>query len=176
MISDKSTMDEADRSGGCGGRRLHYARDEVELDRGRKYEQKDVMKPNGLWYSVEGEDDWPMFCRYEEWNDDGLRAVHEVILELGKVLRITTGAELVRFHRDYSAVMPDWRGPSDYSRPGIDWFRVSREYAGIEIAPYQWEHRLTGMMWYYGWDCASGCIWDLEVLQDFRRLSDVGEE
>jgi hypothetical protein len=22
-----------------------------------------------------------------------------------------------------------------------------------------------GLMWYYGWDCASGCIWDTSVIE-----------
>jgi len=38
---------------------------------------------------------------------------------------------------------------------------VSKEYDGIEIAPYQWDARLS-LIWYYGWDVASGCIWNLD--------------
>lgn len=43
---------------------------------------------------------------------------------------------------------------------GIDWKAVAKEYDGIEIDPYQYERRFSeGFLWYYGWDCASGCVW-----------------
>jgi hypothetical protein len=30
-----------------------------------------------------------------------------------------------------------------------------------------WECRLDpAAAWYYGWDCASGCVWNLEVIAD----------
>lgn len=55
-----------------------------------------------------------------------------------------------------------------YTR-SIDWLRVKTQYGGIEIAPYQWKRRLSSF-WYYGWDCASGAIWDRDVLISRQRL------
>ena len=41
-----------------------------------------------------------------------------------------------------------------------DWKLIAQEFDGIEIAPYQWEIRMDyNFFWYYGWDCASGCLW-----------------
>lgn len=42
----------------------------------------------------------------------------------------------------------------------INWPMVADRYQGIVIAPYLWSRRMDGGLWYYGWDCASGCIWD----------------
>jgi hypothetical protein len=39
-----------------------------------------------------------------------------------------------------------------------NWERVARDYDGVIISPYQFNRRMT-LMWYYPWDCASGCIW-----------------
>lgn len=42
--------------------------------------------------------------------------------------------------------------------------RVRQDYAGIEISPYQYECRFE-LTWYYGWDVASGCVWDKEAIR-----------
>ena len=42
----------------------------------------------------------------------------------------------------------------------IDWKKVASKYDGIEIVPYQPKARMN-LLWYYGWDIASGCIWNL---------------
>ena len=44
---------------------------------------------------------------------------------------------------------------------------------GIIISPYQWDCRLAlESGWYYGWDCSSGCIWDISCIQDFIFLEE----
>ncbi len=52
----------------------------------------------------------------------------------------------------------------------LEWDKVKDKYQGIIIAPYQWECRLAlETCWYYGWDCASGCIWDLDCIKEFIK-------
>ncbi|QBI98814.1 hypothetical protein SEA_BOBBY_184 [Mycobacterium phage Bobby] len=53
--------------------------------------------------------------------------------------------------------IPDW----------IDWGKVAADYGGIIIAPYQWSRRMDPH-WYYTWDCASGCIWNLEAIESLE--------
>lgn len=49
----------------------------------------------------------------------------------------------------------------------LDWAAIGKLYDGIIIAPYLWERRLNGgAMWYYGWDCASGCIWNPRAISE----------
>ena len=111
------------------------------------------MKPTGLWVSVDGEDDWPEWCQRESY--DGCGSYHyRVILDVAHVLVIDTNAALREFDTWWRC---EFNGDSYLTY--IDWVGMAREYAGILIAPYQWDARLD-LIWYYGWDCASGCIWD----------------
>ena len=56
----------------------------------------------------------------------------------------------------------------------IDWKKVASKYDGIEINPYQFEARYQ-YLWYYGWDVASGCIWNLKSVK-LNLLTDKGIE
>jgi hypothetical protein len=115
-----------------------------------------------LWVSVDGEYDWPWWCEAESFDIGSFR--HEVSLRPdANILVITTVNELDAFQRRYRASIASWA----FSK-GIDWERVARDHSGIVIAPYQWERRHDiKSSWYYGWDCASGCIWDLTAIAEF---------
>jgi len=63
-------------------------------------------------------------------------------------------------------VMPDY----------VDWEKISRQYSGIEINPYLWRRRLQGGMWYYGWDCASGCVWNESAIKEVKLLARYDEK
>lgn len=153
----------------------HYSDAVVTLDIDRTYEQEIEHKPRGFWLSVLGEDDWPSWCRGEEYGLDRLSVEHEVTLASDAViLAITSADEIDAFHSRYGAD-PGWRIPSDRFR-SIDWGLVSESYDGIVIAPYVWPRRLNGPSWYYGWDCASGCIWNLDAIDAVRVLETVGTE
>lgn len=118
----------------------------------QSYNADVTHKPKGFWYSVNG--DWERWCRSEEpgW----LKGYqHEVTLGNENLLVIRTQKQLDRFHDEYSANTPPLK-----KKPYIDWFKVARAYDGIEISQYFWDRRLDlNMLWYYTWDCASGCIW-----------------
>lgn len=120
-------------------------------------------KPRGFWYEVNS--DWRRWLRGEgyRWFVGNRKRnkslpdayLHRVHLRDCKVLKITTTEELDAFHAKYAEI----RHPI-YRMVEINWDRVSKDCDGVEIAPYQWERRLSfDMSWYYGWDCASGVIW-----------------
>lgn len=136
---------------------LHYSDKPFELDLSLAY-ASEHWKPTGLWVSVEGEDDWPSWCNSVGFGLDRLQCASEVALELeANVLFIKSVAELDAFNRRYSA--GDRLSPHD-----LNWPEVREKYDGVIIAPYQWERRLD-YMWYYGWDCASGVIWNLSAIR-----------
>lgn len=123
-------------------------------------------KPNGLWVSVEGEHDWLSWCEAESYGSPREQLCYEVVLsERANILRIESAEELRGFTRKYGVdpyIGTQFQGTLG---KGINWDAIATEYDGIIIAPYRWECRLapdTG--WYYGWDCASGCIWDAEAV------------
>lgn len=147
----------------------------------RRYDQDGNGKPNGLWVSVKGEDDWPSWCHGEGYRTERLAICQRVILKPeANVLTITTVAEIVAFHDKYGVA---WEIGGDFSLGRIDWRRVATDYDGVIIAPYLWECRLAFNNphlkkisdWYYGWDCASGCIWNGDAIAAFE-LAEQEEE
>ncbi len=157
-------------------RLLHYSPKPLKLRPCSYLQDHDTGvpgKPNGLWVSVEGEDDWAAWCTSDmpEWVNGS--AVTEVVLKSdANILHIENDAQLMAFHREYGAV-PEYeikRYPRDMWAKQPRWSRVAGTYAGIVIAPYQWARRLDrATRWYYGWDCASGCIWDVSVIQECKE-------
>lgn len=118
----------------------------------------EFYKPRGLWFSVEAEgreDGWREWCQAETFRLEHLEYITELELDLGKFRVITNTIELDAFDEEF--------GHEFVKRVhGIHWPTVAQFHSGIIIAPYLWERRLDGRAsrCYYGWDCASGCVWD----------------
>lgn len=146
----------------------HYADEPVTLEQ-RNYHQLDEAwaygKPDGLWLSVAGDDDWPSWCRDNEFDPGGLTVRHRVVLDPGaNILRLSTVGAMRDFDREFG--MPDYA-----RRHGIRWGAVAQRYDGIMIAPF---HRVLRfeMDWYYGWDCASACVWNLNAISRFHVMEE----
>ena len=130
------------------------------------------FKPNGLWVSVPGGDpDWPEWCRGEDFAIEKL--IHCTRVELkpdAEIKLITNAAEIEAFDREYGTEL---QLSPEFSHHVIDWHKVAQEYDGIIITPYLWSHRMkNGFMWYYGWDCASGCIWQGDAIAGLHHQTD----
>jgi hypothetical protein len=82
----------------------------------------------------------------------------QTYVKTGNVLKIDTYEKLLKFNEEFSS----------QSAPGvsfIDWANVAKKYDGIEIVPYQTKARMNyNLLWYYGWDVASGCVWNLDTV------------
>jgi hypothetical protein len=130
-----------------------------------------TYKPRGLWVSdADAEDNWQDWCVGERFRLGALRNRHLVTLHEGaNVLRIATTTELDWFTRGYSRAPEFAAGDPFWEGHYIDWPEVTGQWDGIVITPYLWQRRLgEGCFWYYGWDCASGCIWNARAIADFR--------
>lgn len=155
----------------------HYHREPViwtPKDYKQSYEKPGwgwPMKPDGLWVSVKGDDDWPSWCRDEDFRLDHLTHRHIVTLHDDAAIKIISGEkQLLEFDREWGA---EWDlGGHSFHR--IDWPRLADQWDGIIIAPYVWSCRLPMELgsarksvsdWYYPWDCASGCIWNGEAIK-----------
>lgn len=118
-------------------------------------------KPDGFWYGFGFS--WVSWIDSEmpDWRCDHF---YEVILAPGaRVLKIKGVYAFDDFDRKYRA------GAAGSLNRYIDWRAVARDYQGIEINPYLWARRLSSD-WYYGWDVASGCIWDISAIDGLRPL------
>ena len=134
------------------------------------------QKPNGLWVSIEagGDDGWADWCIREDFGTGGLRKAAEVVLaDDANVLWLRTSSDIMNFDQQFQVPV----GRPYRPRDGIGWSRVWRQWDGIIIAPYQWSCRME-VDWYYGWDCASGCIWPPRAVKEIRPAPefDVTEE
>lgn len=129
------------------------------------------FKPYGLWVSDNStEQTWESWCLSENFQTDNLKVATEVVLAPGaQVLHITTLRQLDEFHSQYA--VPLYTGSATF---GIDWKAVAAQHHGIVISPYQWRRRLSRQtLWYYGWDCASGCIWDAAAIAALKPLTEA---
>lgn len=119
------------------------------------------FKPNGLWLSDEnGDCGWKSWCENSDFGLDRLRYKTDFKCNITtwKVLRNLD--EAAEFDRQYCT--------HEYCkgvRPTINWIQVAREYGGILITPYIRNHLRMEFMWYYTWDCASACVWDLSTVE-----------
>jgi hypothetical protein len=147
----------------------HYS--DGPLDGIRSVEQPhddfgEFKKPRGLWLSADDYDNnWRDWCIGEQWGLHKLTHVHTVRLnQHAPVLFINGVDDFDVFTEAYSR--PIYR--RTYHARAIDWPRVAVEYHGIIIVPYLWDRRLVtpedSISWYYGWDCASGCIWNAAAI------------
>jgi len=154
---------------------IHYTNEKFSL-KPREYDQKELSfqaKPSGLWVSVEGENDWKWWCEEENYNLENLVVSYEIELkDDANILYLTTADEIFYFTEEYPYLRQQWNDPIGIkicATYELDWNKVKYRYQGIIISPYQGYCRCSEKsMWYYGWDCASGCIWDLSCIKEFK--------
>jgi hypothetical protein len=157
-------------------RLIHYSENKIHqlepIDYKETYTLR-IGKPHGLWVSVEGEEDWKSWCEKEDYCVEKLRYAHLVTLKSdAKILHLKTPEEIVDFTEKYKRKII----PYNIDFYQISWGKVKKYYQGIIIAPYQWDCRLSSdTAWYYGWDCASGCIWDLSCIEQFKLIEQTNE-
>jgi hypothetical protein len=141
----------------------------IEQSRGN---EADLFKPRGLWVSEDDcEDNWRAWCESEGVRLDALAFAHDVeLVPNANMLVLRNTDDIDAFTRRW-AVHPIRKITSNL---WIDWPGVRERYAGLIITPYIWQRRLSmragepDAMWYYSWDCASGCIWDPAAISSIR--------
>jgi hypothetical protein len=135
--------------------RIHNSGKEINLIK-KIYIQKVDDKPRGFWYGVNG--GWLKWCKdnMPEWEKE---YNYELIFDQNiKILQLDTVQKMVLFEQKYQ----EHKNKLNFG--SINWEKVANEFDGVEIAPYQWKLRFA-MAWYYSWDCASGCIWNLNKIK-----------
>lgn len=159
---------------------IHYSSKPFDL-KPNDYSQDRVdyhAKPHGLWVSAEGdlgEDNltWKEWCEQENFELKSLN--HSYLVNLkpeARILYLKTPEEILEFGVKFPYIRQQWNtseGRKFCATNELDWIEVKNIYQGIIISPYQWTLRLSNRCnWYYGWDCASGCIWDLSCIESFE--------
>lgn len=160
----------------------HFTSEPRTLDLTKKYRPETLgYKPEGLWISNEDDLDselsWSQWCKGENWNLESLTYEHEVQLKDDSCLIILNDCrELDEFTHEFSDTTANLghaygkyeQGQSTYIR----WGAIQEMFDGILIPTYQWNRRMS-LMWYYSWDCGSGCIWNLDAIKSFKLVENT---
>lgn len=161
---------------------IHYSNDYIDYLENREYPQTDLnwqAKPNGLWFSIEEVEEydklpnnynWKEWCEAERYRVEALIHSYQITLkDEAKILHLKTKEQILEFSKQYPLKTRDW--DAEWDTYQLQWDEVKEKYQGIIIAPYQWDCRLSlESCWYYGWDCASGCIWDIDCIKSFNYI------
>lgn len=110
-------------------------------------------RPNGFWYDLNG--DWNRFCN-ESGNLQWIyRHNYKVDISKANILTLSSLAQVQSFAMVY--------GDKGRFNVFINWQKVAMCYDGIEVQQYkpQWFSDIYSS-WFYLWDCASGCIWNMK--------------
>ncbi len=161
----------------------HWSSNPVKLKR-MDYLQSGHPKPNGLWFDVNGA--WRRWCEAVEFCPENLLYRHTVtIRDTSRILFLRRPRDIDLFTQKYGHDLSDHIRPlpseendafaRQYGRDlfgeiqrqfsnYIMWIDVAAAYSGIVIDPYS-RSRSQTYLWYYGWNCAGGCIWDTGVIR-----------
>lgn len=126
-----------------------------------------ARKPKGVWLSDESDEiSWSVWCRENRWGKGAVRTDFSV--EMQNVIHLSDIEAMTAFAESFSCP------PDRFGSREIDWVSVSRHFAGILITPYRdyWAGN-NDLNWHYGWDCASGCFWDVSCLSRISRSPPV---
>lgn len=129
-------------------------------------------KPPGFWLSDETHGDgWKTWCEENEFQRENLTHETQFKCDTSRWFVPKETSEMLEFSHEFQGT--DARYP-ELARHYIDWDKVKDRYAGILITPYCHSLRFHPlMMWYYGWDCASGCVWDLSTISQIAETQNV---
>ena len=122
------------------------------------YFGRPTAKPSGFWYGFGRE--WIDWVYGEEFRSKYGTHIYFV--------KVKNPSRIFKLH--------DKQGMSDFSdkygsNGYIDWGKVGQDWGGIEINPYQGKlyYDSGKFSWYGTWDIASGCVWDVSLI-DIKQI------
>ena len=132
------------------------------------YPQRQMSsKPEGLWYGIDnGWFDWASVNMPEKVG----KYTFKLDVDTNRIKTIDSLDSLQKFIKTYETTIE----PFIF----IDWERLTKEFAGIEIHNYS---RISNKIWDINhfwvsmWDCNSGCIWDLDCINAVKRRDTLAE-
>jgi hypothetical protein len=134
----------------------------------KKYDQRDSLKPNGLWYSFGCE--WISWC-FSEMKDRIGNYSHEIEVQYEDILVLETSQDVVNFQKNYGKE-ERYLGCPKSSYTQINWNKLSEDFSGIEIRNYSDIYRsidpetpISRSLWISSWDVSAGCVWDLSKIK-----------
>lgn len=154
------------------------------------FKKKKYSKPTGFWYSLK----WFWLANQEkgfhydqiDYSIDNNREyyvnenwfLYDIQIDdktfthignkkgLDKIIQIQDYKDMVDFYEEYKH--PESEDDEEF----IDWKKVYMDYGGIELAVTHHEKYLGKytIKWWAGWDIASGCVWNGDVIKKIRWI------
>ena len=130
------------------------------------------FKPEGLWYSIGSS--WIDWCLGAQFGGIG-KYIYEVELNpKSNIFILDTEDKVMGFSEKY-------RKTDDFyvtlKTINIDWKKVMEDFDGIEINPYFQELRFDNyLIWYYGWDVPSGCLWKSTAKKKITLIAEYNDK
>lgn len=160
---------------------IHYSEHKFKL-KDRNYQSIIDFKPDGFWLSCELPDgdegvNWYDWCISEGFEIHRLRHIYEVSIKPdNQILYLTTPDEVLKFSKRYSSGIHLQVTNRTY-KDRINWEPIHEKYDGVVICPYFWTLRTNlECIWYNSWDCSSGCIWNLSIIEDIKLIQRKGKK
>ncbi len=150
----------------------HFSEKKVIFDSSFEYPENHTFsyKPFGLWLSDESESSvcsWTEWCLSNNFRPENLSVKQDFSVDLTEVLHLKNHKEIYCFTSEYQLNNLFSEEMMRYGCYHIDWKKLRHNFKGILITPYCFKSR-DDFFWYYGWDCASGCFWDLSCLTEIE--------
>lgn len=151
---------------------IHHSNTHIAGIRDRRQQEIYSTKPKGFWISDEDANyGWSDFCRESAPEYLGELSYDVELNKNANILWLRTPEDIDAFTYCYRKSINDVFNDPEYAI-AIDWHQLAQEYDGLIITPYQWTRRLGHpCVWYYGWDCASGCIWNKFAIQKLTLIN-----
>lgn len=125
------------------------------------------IKPKGLWYAID--DSWIEWCNSENFHTSSLKISYKLELDQKKILILNNEKKIKSFVEKYGEKMFLELDFDFLFNKTINWDKVSQDFYGIEINPYNYKFRHS-LLFYNAWDVASGCIWNKKAIKKFEKL------
>lgn len=146
---------------------VHFSPSAEPIQFVERPQQAMMYKPRGLWVSDEDDFGWSKWCKNEDFHQENLQFAHPVELVPEHVKLLATREQLLDFTRRYALQDVTNERDPDYPLRNqfLDWDKVAREHGAVVITPYHWDCWMDeDCFWYYGWDCASGIVFQRRAI------------
>jgi len=154
----------------------------------RIFAEENTSKPDGFWYSLKWYWIEELFRGYYYWDInytidpervyyvDVQDFVYDIDIDdsmfvgigdkkgINKILQLKNYGDMIAYYDQY--------GYDVDGREYINWKKVYADYGGIELSVVQLEKYFdsTKMRWWLGWDIASGCLWNGDLVKSIKWI------
>lgn len=146
---------------------LHWTNKPIDKLEPRNYIQQH-FKPSGFWFSKDKE--WLEWCLEESMFIGENSYCYQLDIDMKNFIQIDTFDKLIQFQELYEQ-------KHGINKNYIDWNKIKEKYDGIFFDNYKQIklecnklRLLNKLIWFYGIDVSSGCIFNVDCIKGFTKI------